>query len=79
MFAKSAKQKIVIKSSTKFKPVGLSDTASQALNLLNLINQRGRNVRAYSLIGSKLYSYLLLTKQLRTRDLNNSMQSGQSH
>ena len=41
LFAKSTKQKIVTKSSTETKLVGLSDTASQAIRLLNLIIAQG--------------------------------------
>ena len=40
-FAKSAKQKIVTKSSTEAELVGLSDTASQAIHLRNLIIAQG--------------------------------------
>ena len=41
IFAKSAKQKIVTKSSTEAELVGLSDTASQAIHLRNLIIAQG--------------------------------------
>jgi hypothetical protein len=41
IFAKSAKQKIVTKSSTEAELVGLSDTASQAIHLRNFILAQG--------------------------------------
>lgn len=41
LFAKSAKQKIVTKSSTEAELVGLSDTASQAIHLRNFIIAQG--------------------------------------
>ena len=41
IFSKSAKQKIVTKSSTEAELVGLSDTASQAIHLRNLIVAQG--------------------------------------
>jgi predicted lactoylglutathione lyase len=41
VFSKSAKQKIVTKSSTEAELVGLSDTASQAIHLRNLIVAQG--------------------------------------
>lgn len=41
IFSKSAKQKIVTKSSTEAELVGLSDTASQAIHLRNLIIAQG--------------------------------------
>ena len=41
IFAKSCKQKIVTKSSTEAEVVGLSDTASQAIHLRNLITAQG--------------------------------------
>ena len=41
IFAKSSKQKIVTKSSTEAELVGLSDTASQAIHLRNLITAQG--------------------------------------
>jgi hypothetical protein len=41
VFSKSAKQKIVTKSSTEAELVGLSDTASQAIHLRNLIIAQG--------------------------------------
>jgi Reverse transcriptase (RNA-dependent DNA polymerase) len=41
IFAKSAKQKIVTKSSTEAELVGLSDTASQAIHLRHLIIAQG--------------------------------------
>ena len=43
-FSKSAKQKIVTKSSTEAELVGLSDTASQAIHLRNLIIAQGYDV-----------------------------------
>jgi hypothetical protein len=44
IFAKSAKQKIVTKSSTEAELVGLSDTASQAIHLRNLIIAQGYDI-----------------------------------
>jgi Reverse transcriptase (RNA-dependent DNA polymerase) len=44
VFAKSAKQKIVTKSSTEAELVGLSDTASQAIHLRNLITAQGYDI-----------------------------------
>jgi hypothetical protein len=44
VFAKSAKQKIVTKSSTEAELVGLSDTASQAIHLRNLIIAQGYDI-----------------------------------
>ena len=41
LFAKSAKQKIVTKSSTEAELVGLSDTASQAIHLRNFVIAQG--------------------------------------
>jgi hypothetical protein len=41
IFAKSCKQKIVTKSSTEAELVGVSDTASQAIHLRNLIIAQG--------------------------------------
>jgi hypothetical protein len=41
LFTKSAKQKIVTKSSTEAELVGLSDTASQAIHLRNFIIAQG--------------------------------------
>jgi len=41
LFAKSAKQKIVTKSSTEAELVGLSDTASQAIHLRNFVLAQG--------------------------------------
>ena len=41
IFSKSTKQKIVTKSSTEAELVGLSDTASQAIHLRNLIIAQG--------------------------------------
>jgi hypothetical protein len=45
IFAKSAKQKIVTKSSTEAELVGLSDTASQAIHLRNLIIAQGYDLK----------------------------------
>ena len=44
LFSKSAKQKIVTKSSTEAELVGLSDTASQAIHLRNFVIAQGYDV-----------------------------------
>lgn len=47
VFAKSAKQRIVTKSSTEAELVGLSDTASQAIHLREFLREQGvKAVRA---------------------------------
>ena len=44
LFSKSAKQKIVTKSSTEAELVGLSDTASQAIHLRNFVIAQGYEI-----------------------------------
>ena len=74
IFSKSTKQKIVTKSSTEAELVGISDTASQAIHLRNLIIDQG-----YDLGPAVIYQDNLSCMALIKRGGPGSERSGHIH
>ena len=62
VFCKSAKQKIVTKSSTEAELVGLSDSASQAIQLRNFVIGQGYELPAAELLQDNMSTMALLKR-----------------